>query len=158
MLTGWNCLSGPAVEDLDRTLEELVGDDEFLIHVGTDSKNRGQSTHFVTVVAILRPGQTARVIYRSLRAPRIRNLAQRLVQEAQLSVEAALMLAERVPQDIVLHIDANSDERHRSARYARSLAGMGKGNGFEVRLKPEAWCASHVADHVVKEKHLRVVA
>ena len=82
--------------------------------------------------------------------------ALELIQEAQMSVETATMLSERVPQDIVLHIDANPDERHRSSRYARSLAGMGLGCGFEVRLKPDAWCASSVADHVVKEKHLRV--
>ena len=156
MESRWRSLSGPWVDDFDRTIDELVGDDDFHIHVGTDSKNRGQFTHFVTVVAILRPGQGARVIYRSLRVPRLRSLAQRLIQEAQMSIETGMLLDERVPQDIVLHIDANPDERHRSARYARSLAGMGIGSGFQVRLKPEAWCASHVADHVVKDKHLRV--
>lgn len=152
----WRYLSGPWVDDLDGALDELVGDDDFLIHVGTDSKSRGCYTHFVTVVAILRPGHGSRVLYRTDRCRRMRALAQRLIQEAQMSIETALMLSERVPQDIVLHIDANPDERHRSSRYARSLAGMGLGNGFEVRLKPDAWCASSVADHVVKDKHLRV--
>jgi predicted RNase H-related nuclease YkuK (DUF458 family) len=156
MESRWRTLSGPWVDDLDQTLAELVGDDDFHIHVGTDSKNRGQYTHFVTVVAILRPGRGARVLYRTLRVPRLRNLAQRLIQEAQMSIETAMLVDGLVPQNIVLHIDANPDERHRSARYARSLAGMGVGSGFEVRLKPEAWCASHVADHVVKDKHLRV--
>lgn len=156
METRWRTLSGPWVDDFGSTIEELVGDDDFHIHVGTDSKNRGQYTHFVTVVAVLRPGTGARVIYRSSKVPRLPSLAQRLIQEAQMSIETATMLAEMVPQDIVIHIDANPDERHRSARYARSLAGMGIGSGFEVRLKPEAWCASHVADHVVKDKHLRV--
>ena len=156
MTDRWRHLSGSWIDDLDSSLEELVGDDEFLIHVGTDSKNRGSHTDFVTVVAILRPGRGARVLYRSLRCKRMNALAQRLIQEAQMSVETALMLSERVVQEIVLHIDANPDERHKSSRYARSLAGMGLGNGFEVRLKPDAWCASSVADHVVKEKHLRV--
>lgn len=156
MTDRWRHLSGSWVDDLDQALEELVGDDEFLIHVGTDSKSRGNHTMFVTVVAILRPGYAARVLYRTERVDRMRALAQRLILEAQMSVETATMLSERVAQDIVLHIDANPDERHRSSRYARSLAGMGLGSGFEVRLKPDAWCASSVADHVVKEKHLRV--
>ncbi|QDU65489.1 ribonuclease H-like YkuK family protein [Engelhardtia mirabilis] len=156
MADRWRHLSGSWIDDLDSALEELVGDDEFLIHVGTDSKNRGAHTDFVTVVAILRPGFGARVLYRKQRCQRMGALAQRLIQEAQMSIETALMLSERVPQDIVLHIDANPDERHKSSRYARSLAGMGLGNGFEVRLKPDAWCASSVADHVVNRRHQRV--
>jgi predicted RNase H-related nuclease YkuK (DUF458 family) len=152
----WRTLSGPSIEDLDSVLEELVGDDDFLIHVGTDSKNRARRTNFVTAVAIRRPGAAARVIYTTLSTPRMHNLAQRLVHEAQLSINVGNYLAERVPQDIVLHIDANPDARHRSSRLANSLAGMGLGSGFQVRLKPEAWCATCVADHVVKDKHVRV--
>src|SRR5690606_27863397 len=97
-----------------------------------------------------------RVFYRAERHPRMHSLAQRLIQEATLSLEVAALLDAELEQDVVVHIDVNEDERHRSSQYARSLAGMGLGSGFQVRLKPEAWCASHVADHVVKEKHLRV--
>ena len=90
------------------------------------------------------------------RCPRMHSLAQRLIHEATLSLEVASMLEPQLTQDVIIHLDVNQDEKHRSAQYARSLAGMGLGSGFQVRLKPEAWCASHVADHVVKEKHLRV--
>jgi len=30
------------------------------------------------------------------------------------------------------------------------------GSGFPVLVKPNAWCASHVADFAVKNKHQRV--
>ena len=109
----------------------------------------------MTVLALVTPGEGGRVIYRTSREKRMESLAQRLFHEAQLAIELATDLTEVTPRPIVVHIDANPDERHRSSRFARSLAGMGIGQGFEVRLKPDAWAASCVADHVVKGRHTR---
>ena len=156
MRTSWKTLSGALVTDLPRALGELLEDGDDAVHIGTDSKNRGNWTHFVTVIAIPRSRGGGRVIYRAERTPRMYNLAQRLIHEAQLSLEIASELDDQFVQDVVIHIDVNEDERHKSSQYARSLAGMGLGSGFQVRLKPEAWCASHVADHVVNERHGRV--
>jgi predicted RNase H-related nuclease YkuK (DUF458 family) len=136
-------------------LAELASAGDLSLHVGSDSKNRGDHTYFVMVIAIQRPGEGWRVLYRALRERRMNNLAERLFREAHLSIELATLINTHLPRPIVVHIDANPDERHRSSRYARSLAGMGRGSGFEVRLKPDAWCASCVADHVVKGKHVR---
>lgn len=156
MTTSWKTLSGALVNDLPRALAELLDDEDDAVHIGTDSKNRGNWTHFVTVVAIPRSKGGGRVIYRATRTRRMYGLAQRLVHEAQLSLEVASDLNDRIVQDVVIHIDVNEDARHKSSQYARSLAGMGLGSGFQVKLKPEAWCASHVADHVVNERHARV--
>lgn len=155
MESDWKCLSGAPVPDLPRMLAELASAGDLSLHVGSDSKNRGDHTYFVMVIAIQRPGEGWRVLYRALRERRMNNLAERLFREAHLSIELATLINTHLPQPIVVHIDANPDERHRSSRYARSLAGMGRGSGFEVRLKPDAWCASCVADHVVKGKHVR---
>lgn len=144
------------MSDLPTTLAEVLEEGDDTVHIGTDSKNRGDWTHFVTVIAIPRSHGGGRVIYRAERAPLMHSLAQRLIHEAQLSLEIASELDDQFTQDLVIHIDVNEDERHKSSKYARSLAGMGLGSGFQVRLKPEAWCASHVADHVVNERHGRV--
>ena len=133
----------------------LASDEPIALHVGADSKSRGDHTLFVTVLALVKPGEGGRVMYRTTRVKRMKSLAQRLFQEAQLAIELATELTEVTGRPIVVHIDANPDERHRSSKFARSLAGMGVGQGFEVRLKPDAWAASCVADHVVKGKHVR---
>ena len=153
----WRCLSGAWVEDPSALLFGLSAEDPIALHVGADSKNRGDHTLFVTVLALVRPGEGGRVIYRTTRVPKMKGLAQRLFHEAQLAIELATDLTEATGRRVVVHIDANPDERHRSSRYARSLAGMGIGQGFEVRLKPDAWAATCVADHVVKGKHSRDV-
>ena len=152
----WKSLSGTRGDDIVQAVHALVGDDDRVIHIGTDAQNRGFTTHFVTVVAVVNPGHGARVFYQRRRRQHVSSLAEKLFYEAELSIQAALHLDEGLPQDIVVHLDANEDQRHRSSRYVKSLAGMVMGYGFGVRVKPNSWCATHVADYVVKDKHGKV--
>jgi uncharacterized protein len=141
------------VDDLVEAVDDLIREPGAVLHVGADSKTRGDHTVFVTVVAVLRSGEGGRVVYQVQRQKRMHSLAERLFHEAQLAIDLATRLEAETGEPVVVHIDANPDERHRSSRFARSLAGMGIGQGFEVRLKPDAWAATCVADHVVKGKH-----
>jgi hypothetical protein len=149
----WSTLYGDRIDDVVAAVLELTAKGERVIHVGTDSRNRGLYTHFVTVVALLSPGHGGRIFYTRKRTPWMRSLAQRLFHEASLSVEIATSLAAANVPDITVHVDANEDLRHRSSSYVQALAGMVVGYGFRVQVKPHAWCATHVADYVVKEKH-----
>ncbi len=149
----WISLSGRHVDDIVAEIGGLLGRQERPIHIGTDSKHRGFHTDFVTVIAVLQPGCGGLVYYERSRQPSMRSLAQKLFHEAELSLAAAARLHAVAGRRIVVHVDANADERHRSSRYVQALAGMVVGHGFEVQIKPHAWCATHVADYVVKEKH-----
>lgn len=148
----WKTLSGHEVEDIAAAVTELVGDEDRIIHIGTDAQHHGYHTDFVSVVAVLNPGKGGRVFYKRERVERMKSLAQKLFREAQLSIEVAMLLADVVPQDITVHIDANEDLRHRSSNYVQALAGMVVGHGFQVEVKPNSWCATHVADRVVKAR------
>ena len=151
----WSTLYGERINDIAATLSELLATGDRVIHVGTDSRQRGYHTHFVTVVAVLTPGHGGRIFYRRARLPRMHSLAQRLFHEAHLSLETATTLADGpfALGELTVHVDANEDARHRSSKYVHALAGMVVGYGFRVEVKPHAWCATHVADYVVKEKH-----
>lgn len=146
----WRSLSGKPIRDLVSAVQELLYSDSHLVHIGTDSQHAGYHTNFVTVVAIVDPGSGGRVFYQRNRTPRAQSLAHKLFQEAELSLVAAQTLANTIAHDIIVHVDANEDLRHRSSQYVRALAGMVVGHGFEVRVKPNAWCATHVADYLVK--------
>jgi len=149
----WRSLAGHPISDLVSAVHTLLRHDDFVVHVGTDSQQYGYHTNFVTVVAVVAPGRGGRVLYLRDRTPRTPSLAHRLFQEAEKSLAAALKLSEEIAHDIVVHVDANVDTRHRSSKYVRALAGMVMGHGFQVRVKPDSWCATHVADHLVKGKH-----
>jgi len=149
----WRTLSGNSVNNIVLAVQSLLHGDQHIVHIGTDSQTYGDYTHFVTVVAVVDPGCGGRVIYRRERTPRARSLAHKLFREAELSLVAALHIDSEIAHDIIVHVDANEDERHRSSKYVRALAGMVVGHGFQVRVKPNSWCATHVADYLVKGRH-----
>ena len=149
----WKTLSGEPIRDLVDAVRGLVGDEDRVIHVGTDSKQRGTCTEFVTAVVVLEPGRGGRAFYAKRSVPRMGPLMPRLLKEAELSIEVAERLDDSVPQGIVVHVDANCGREHRSGAYSKMLAGLAMGYGFQVRLKPEAWAATNVADHVVRGKN-----
>ena len=126
-----------------------------VLHVGTDSKQRAYHCDYVTALAVLRPGSGGRVLYRRRRERRAPSLSHKLFLEAQLSLEVAQALDAAGFGPIVVHVDANDDLRHLSSKYAKALAGMVVGYGFQVRVKPDSWCATHVADFVVNDRNGR---
>jgi predicted RNase H-related nuclease YkuK (DUF458 family) len=149
----WRSLSGKPIADLVTSVTGLLRNDRQVVHVGTDSQHYGRATNYVTVVAIIDPGHGGRLFYCRKQVARSRSLAHKLFLEAELSLEAANFLAPHVAHDIVVHVDANEDLRHSSSQYVRALAGMVIGHGFQVRVKPDSWCATHVADSLVKGRH-----
>lgn len=147
----WNSLSGAPIPDLVQALGPLLSDPERRLHVGTDALSRAGTTVYVTVVTVLDPRGGGRVFYFRERTPQARSLAEKLFAEVTRSIEVAEQLNDRFTNPIVVHVDANVDERHRSSRYVKALAGMVVGYGYDVRVKPDSWCASTVADFVCKK-------
>ena len=151
----WRTLSGQPIDDLFVAVRPLVGG-ERVLHVGTDSKQRSYHTDYVTALAVLHPGHGGRIFYRRQRERRAPSLSHKLFLEAQLSIEVAQALEAAGLGPIVVHVDANDDLKHMSSKYVKALAGMVVGYGFQVRVKPDSWCATHVADFVVNERNGRV--
>jgi hypothetical protein len=149
----WRSLSGKPIGDIVAAVQGLLRGVREVVHVGTDSQHCGHTTNFVTVVAVVDPGQGGRVFYQRLQSRRAQSLGHKLFREAELSLDAAMLLSRSVAHDIVVHVDANEDLRHMSSQYVRALAGMVLGHGFQVRVKPDSWCATHVADSLVKGRH-----
>jgi hypothetical protein len=149
----WKSLSGKPIPCLVSAVQELLRGDGHVLHVGSDSQHYGGTTNYVTVVAVIDPGHGGRVFYRRQSIARAQSLAHKLFFEAELSLDTAVVLSRSFAHDIVVHVDANEDLRHMSSQYVRSLAGMVLGYGFQVRVKPDSWAATHVADSLVKGKH-----
>jgi predicted RNase H-related nuclease YkuK (DUF458 family) len=157
----WVSLSGERVDDISAILRsEVLACPSAEVHVGSDSQQVGKDTVYVTVLTVHRPSKGGRVFFRKQKVPRIKELHDRLWKEVWMSVELAMQLAE--PPDgsepikvAAVHVDANVDPKFRSSKYVEELAGLVVGQGFNVILKPEAWAASHAADHAVKNKNER---
>ena len=162
----WKTLAGEKI-DLRSAIEaELHRFPEVQITIASDSQQRGEHTEFVSVVTIIRPGKGGRVFFCREYTKRIRDLGPRLWEETWRSTQLAMELSktetdetnffERPMIDIdAIHIDANVDPKHKSSQYVEQLVGLVIGMGFRAVVKPEAWAASHAADHAVKHKEER---
>lgn len=148
-MTRWRTLSEIRVPDILQFVREASAAGQ-AVHIGTDSLQTGRFTQFVTVVAVLTPSKGGRAAYSREVVPRITSLRERLLKEVWRSVDLGMQLTGLVPGDLTVHIDANPVVKHKSSQYVQELVGLVVGQGFSARIKPDAWCASHAADHIVR--------
>lgn len=159
----WRTLAGADVILRDAIELELRSCSDAEVHIGSDSQQSGKRTEYVTVCVVHRPTKGGRVFFCRENVPRIRELRERLWNEAWRSTELAMELTRT--SDIVsqgegqsisvaaIHIDANLDPKHKSSKHVEELVGLVMGQGFRAVVKPEAWAASHAADHAVKGRN-----
>jgi predicted RNase H-related nuclease YkuK (DUF458 family) len=81
----------------------------------------------------------------------------RMMQECYLAVEAYQQLEEDLLEhDVEVHLDINKSEMHGSNVAHNAAVGYAVGvTGRPVKTKPEAFAASYVADHGVRDKFAR---
>lgn len=156
----WQSIEGQKIEDVSayfrQLMKESYNETGKEVHIGSDSQQAGKYTEFVTVVVVLNKGKGGRAFYTRERTPRVKALRERLLKEVWLSVTTGLAMQELMEEDVELtvHIDANPNLKFKSSSYVKELTAMVVSQGFKSLLKPDAWCASHAADHVVKHKVL----
>lgn len=161
----WKTLSGEKIIDMHSHVRSALASGGKQIHIGSDSQQAGKTTIYSTVLVVLTPGKGGMVYYTEERVSRVRELRERLYKEVWHSTELAMEITSTPDiggngsiadmNDVTIHIDANTvagNGRFKSNKWAQELAGMAAAQGFKTLLKPDAWAASHCADHVVKGK------
>ena len=138
------------------------------IIVGCDSSS-GEEPHFPVAVVILRVGEGGRFFLKKVNywnnpglKKKFQNWKNRVLEEVLLSCEFALFLRENFEKKISavaksyggqgnLHyqfryIHADIGENGQTKDMIKEVTGLIRGNGFEPKIKPEAFVASTVAD------------
>jgi predicted RNase H-related nuclease YkuK (DUF458 family) len=149
----WRTVDGAKVADPVSEIPAALAGVK-VVYVGTDSQQDRQRTQFVTVVVIHDPGHGGRAFYTVESVPRIKSLRERLLKEVWMSVQLALEISPFVAEasKLEVHVDANPNTKFKSSQYVKELTSLVVSQGFACMLKPDAWAAMHVADHVVKYK------
>lgn len=149
----WKTGDDKRVKDMVVALSEAV-QGQRKVFIGTDSQQNALRTEFVTVIVVHEPMKGGRIFYTRESVNRIKSRRERLLKEAWLSVATALevqpLLAEE--SELEVHIDANPNTKFESSKYVKDMVSMVVSQGFAYKIKPDAWAAMHVADHVVKYK------
>lgn len=149
----WKTIDGAKLADPTNEIPAALAGMK-TIYVGTDSQNDKNKTQYVTVIVVHEKGKGARAFYTTEAVPRIKSLRERLVREAWLSVQLALEISPFLSEEseLEVHVDANPNTKFKSSAYVKELTSLVVSQGFKCLIKPEAWVAMHVADHVVKYK------
>ena len=145
----WKTLTEERIPDIIQFVADHTREGQSL-HIGTDSLQTGRFTQFVTIVAILTPHKGGRVAYAREVVPRISSMRERLLKEVLKSVNLGLELSEVAKGELTVSVDANPVLQHKSSKYIQELTALVVSQGFKILVKPDAFAASHVADHVVR--------
>ncbi len=149
--------------NLPQVIEEILGymkakpEKFYDIIVGCDSSS-GEEPHFPVAVVILRKGEGGRFFLKKIgyKNRKFYNWKTRVLEEVLLSCELALFLRENLEKKVksfsnsfswqFRYIHADIGENGQTKDMIREVTGLIRGNGFEPKIKPEAFVAATVAD------------
>ena len=157
----------PIIEYLEKLFdEEIAKGYKLKVSVGTDSQKAGKNTYkFATVILIttsedlggdITVGRGGIIIdatyYHEFKARNKELVNERMVFEVAKSVEVAYEIAllldlYEIPMEI--HADINPDAKYESNKALQTAVGYILGMGYEFKVKPDSYCASHCADNLL---------
>jgi hypothetical protein len=120
------------------------------ILIGTDSSCSSIRVDFVSAIVLHRIGKGGRYFWTRQRGPNPHSIRQRIWREAWLSFELAQRLIKQLSAfsllqyNLEIHVDIS--ENGRTKEMIDEVVGMIIGSGFAVKIKPQAYAASSVAD------------
>ena len=158
--TKGNLLAKEVIQEIISYIKEKP-EKFYEIIVGCDSSS-GEEPNFPVVVAVLRKGEGGRFFLKKIKYPSSFNRRfiywkNRILQEVLLSCDLALLLRDDFHKEIeqvddgtlqyqFRYIHADIGENGATKDMVKELTGLIRGNGFEPKIKPEAYIASVVAD------------
>lgn len=135
----------------------LESQDNELI-IGTDSHAYNFYTVFTTAVVAHRVGKGATYFYKVNISREYYELRSRIFKEAQMSIDVAnWILKSLIDNDfqkiskIEIHVDIG--ENGPTKELIKSITGYVRNSGFDVKIKPDSYAATKVADrHTLHKK------
>lgn len=126
---------------------------KYRLVIGTDSQPNHTLSDFVTAVIIHRVGQGG-IYFWQRKGHSTFSLRDRIYKEALLSLETAQKVTdslakEEILESLALEIHVDIGKNGETREMISEVVGMIRGNGYEVKIKPEAFGAATVADRHV---------
>ena len=122
--------------------------------VGTDSNGKSDPD-FVTAITIHRVGKGGRYYWTKIHKEKMPTIRQRIYEETMMSLNLAAILREKLEkklaelrpfnhEDLEIHTDIGQNGE--TKEMIKEIVGMVRGSGFLIKIKPESFGASVVAD------------
>lgn len=132
--------------------------DIYQLVVGTDSEGK-DNPFFVTAIVIHRQGKGGKFFYKKIKNNKKYTLRTRIYEETMISLSLAIELRERLEKKLLkmlpnnyknLEIHTDIGQVGETKEMIKEIVGIIKGNGFNVKIKPEAFGATVIADRCLR--------
>jgi uncharacterized protein len=143
--------------NFEQTIQKVLGylcvepGMEYDLIIGTDSFLYGnKEAEFVSAIVVHRKRNGGIYFWTKRHETNMRDLRQRIFQEALMSLRLAEQIIEKLKEmnvaDFKLSIHVDVGPNGETKKMMNEIVGMIKGSGFEVKTKPDSYGASSVAD------------
>ncbi|HLL60312.1 MAG TPA: ribonuclease H-like YkuK family protein [Candidatus Nitrosocosmicus sp.] len=142
------------IEEVQQKVSEFMSQNKtatYKVIVGSDSqKIKGNGYDFVNALVIHRVGHGGIYFWKRNIVDQKMSLKERMYREALLSIQSAedifsLFKTNGISKyNIEIHVDIGRNGETREM--IQELVGMVRGNGYDVKIKPDSFGASKVAD------------
>ena len=124
----------------------------YKIIIGTDSnpQSNNGSTEYIVAVIVHRVGGGGIYFWKKIMEKKVYSLKERIYREALISLEFAHSILDEFNRfnvlDWPLEIHVDVGNKGQTREIINEVIGMVRGDGFEVKTKPQSYGASKVAD------------
>jgi hypothetical protein len=127
---------------------------KYRVTIGTDSQLlASKNADFVNAIVVHRIGNGGRYFYRCFELGKFHTLRDRMIREAMISLEVAqgvLTELKKFPlPEFEFEIHADIGMNGPTKAVIQEIVGMIRANNFAVRIKPDSYAATNVADRHV---------
>jgi|TARA_B100000530_G_scaffold161970_1_gene102005 predicted RNase H-related nuclease YkuK (DUF458 family) len=143
-------IKGNRIDPLSHTTSLLKIHPELKIYIGSDSQNLGKKTIYCTVIAYRFGNKGVHYIFNKKSHLLITDIWNRLWHEAELSLDTAVWLNQKLKVKIEIDMDYNNDETHKSFKLISAAKGWANSLGYKVNIKPQIQVATRAADYNCK--------
>ena len=143
-------IKGRPVDPVSRTLEVIKNYPYAEIHIGTDSQNLTKQSRYTTVIAYKLGSRGVHYILSKTHLPQVLDMWKRLWKEAELSIDTAEWLTQKVSIKVEIDMDYNGDENFKSHKLISAAKGWANSLGYKVNVKPNNQIATRAADYHCK--------
>ena len=143
-------IKGDKLDPVQHTIEVLKNYPYAEIHIGTDSQNINKQTYYTTVIAYRLGTRGVHYIFNKSNRKLITDMWTRLWKEAELSIDVAEWLTQKINLKVEIDMDYNSDESFKSHKLISAAQGWANSLGYKVNIKPNNQIATRAADYHCK--------
>ena len=143
-------IKGDRLDPVQHTIEVLKNYPYAEIHIGTDSQNINKQTYYTTVIAYRLGTRGVHYIFNKSKRKLITDMWTRLWKEAELSIDVAEWLTQKITLKVEIDMDYNSDESFKSHKLISAAQGWANSLGYKVNIKPNNQIATRAADYHCK--------